>query len=153
MRCSGVDRPAGDLAGVSDEAGDKVLIGPVRNPIAQLQPHDLVARAPAAVPRAVQGDEGVAAVLGGKGAAAATGLIETDPQWGGAWLDQHVRQARLAGEVGPQPFQPRVLAPSNVEPRPAVEAAFAHPARVVGRQVVAQVVPSLVAHQTAPSAG
>src|SRR5690606_14004388 len=58
------DRPAPGLSLGGEEAGHEVLIGTGRLvAVVEGQPDDLVAGTDFAIPRAVQGDEGIAAIL------------------------------------------------------------------------------------------
>ena len=66
MRHRDPDRAAPDALVVVNEADKEVLVDARRLAVLHQEAHDLVAGALCAVPRAVQRDEGVASIFGGK---------------------------------------------------------------------------------------
>src|SRR5690606_491901 len=126
------------LAVLGDEADEKVDVLARRLAVLDRQPHDLMAGAVRAVPRAVEHDERVARVLVGKRGRARARRIEQEADGGGVRAERHVRRQRLAGEVRPLAGVARVLVVAHVVPRPAVEAAFLHAGRVVRDDLVAE---------------
>ena len=121
---------------VEHEAGDEILVNAGRRAIRETQAHDLVTGALAAIPRSMQRDEGVAAIVGRK----AVAFVEGDAERRRMGLDQHVRHPHLVREIGTQAGA-FVGMRADVKPWPAVERAVADLRRIIGRQIVAQHVP------------
>src|SRR5262249_42515144 len=120
------------LVVADDKAGDEILVLTGRNAVLQPDPHDLVASSLGAIPRTVLGRKAVAAILWGKIAA----VVEGQPERRRMRLQQHVRDRHLVLEVGAHADMGRILIGADVEPRPAVEFAFADPRYIVRHQVV-----------------
>src|SRR5579862_8481310 len=99
-----VDRPSPNARIVGDETDQEILVLAGRLSVLEDQAHDLVAGALGAVPGAVQGEEGVAFVCGGKRA----GLVENHAKRRGMRLDQDVGDRDLVGEVGSLALAARV---------------------------------------------
>ena len=129
------DRATPDALVVADEADQKILILAGRLAVLHHQPHDFVAGALGPVPRAVQRDEGVALVVGGKLIRA----IERDGERRGMRLNENVGRRDVAREIRPLVLVARVLMVAEIVPGPAIEGALRDMRRIVGRQIVAEV--------------
>ena len=125
---------------VNDEPGQEILVVVGRHAILQVDAHDLVAGAEAAVPRAVQRDERIAHVLGRKRGRALRGVVERDGRGRRVRREQHIRHGDPALEVRALSGHARILVVTEVVPGPAVELARAHARDVVGDEIIAQVV-------------
>src|SRR6202022_222234 len=125
------------LPSVDTEAGDEVLVlasGGAR--FVDEDSHHFVASPSRAIPRAVEGREGVACILRRKHRAA----VESHLQRRRMWLEDHVGHRHLAREVGPLPLAPRILVVSEIPPGPPIERALLHAGDIVGNQIVAEAV-------------
>src|SRR5205807_9901735 len=92
------DGAAPDLGAgrVDHEAGHEVLVAAAGASAGERDAHDLVAGAQGAVPGAVEGDEGVAAVGGGERGPG----VEAAAERGGVRLEEDVGDDRLGDQVG-----------------------------------------------------
>src|ERR1700734_1460038 len=134
MRHRDADRATPDALVVANEADKKILILARRLAVFHQEADDLVAGALCPVPRAVQGDEGVAFVFGGK----LIRPIEGDAERRGMRLNENVGRRDGVREIGPLVLVARVLMIAKIEPRPAIESALCDMRCVVGRQVVTE---------------
>src|ERR1700722_20961624 len=133
MRHRDADRAAPDVLVVADEANKKILVLARGLAVFHHQAYDFVAGALGPVPRAVQRDEGVPSIVGGK----LIRPIKGDGEWRGMRLNENVGRREGGGEVGPLVLVARVLMIAKIVPGPAIESALRDMRDVVGRQVVA----------------
>ena len=135
------DRAAPDGFVVEDEACQEVLVAAYRLAVFEMDADDFVAGALGAVPGAVEGDEGVAAVVWRERCGAGLGLwVERHLEWGGVGLNEDVGGGDLGGQVGAFVAVALVFVAADIVPGPTVEGAGTDPCYVVGRQVVAHFV-------------
>jgi len=104
--------------------------------VAERHADDLIAGERGAVPRSVQGDEGVAAALRREHRAA----VEQHAEGRGVRFDEQGRVDALRHEVAPFAGVPRIFVRADVRIRPAVERAVADVGDVVGNEIVAETV-------------
>ena len=99
--------------------------------------NQLIANANRAIPRAVLSRKDVALILRWKLFA----FIKRDFQRPVMWVQYDVRRNRLIFKLRMFALVSRVLMPTHVPPRPAVEATFLDVGNVIGDQIVAETVP------------
>ncbi len=121
MRHRDADRAAPDASVVADEAerGNPRTRRSACRPSSRA--HDLVAGERRAIPRAVQGDEGVAFVVGGK----LIRRIEGDAERRRMRLNENVGHRDAFREIRPLVLVARVLMVAEIIPGPAIEGALA----------------------------
>src|SRR5664279_1392022 len=130
------DRPAPDVAVVEDEAGDEILVFAGRYPLPQTNANDLVTGPLRPVPRAVQGDDGIAAIVCGE-----TGpVIERQAERRRVRLQQDIGDGDLVLEIGARAGKAGILVGADVEPGPAVERPLLYAGDIVGHQIIAEAI-------------
>ena len=134
MRHAAADRTAPDALVVVNEADKEILIFTGRLAVLHQEAHDFVAGALRTVPRAVQRDERVAFIFGGK----LIRRIEGDSERRRMRLNENVGRRDVVRQIGPLVLVARVLMIAEIVPGPAIEGALRHMRRIVGRQVVAK---------------
>ena len=128
------DRAAPHALVVGNEADKEILIHARRLTVLHQEAHDFVAGALRAIPRAVQSDEGVARIFGGK----LIRRIEGDAERRRMRLNENVRRRDAVRKVGALAFVARILMVAEIVPGPAIEGARRHVRYIVRRQVVAE---------------
>src|SRR5258708_27719581 len=115
------DGPAPSLAVhlAQHPAGEEIVVATGGAAVLHRDADDLVAGAPGAVPRSVQGDEEVAAKLRREHRA----IVEGDAERGGVRLDQKGRRDCLGDEVGTLAAAARLFVRAEVGVGPTVERA------------------------------
>src|SRR6202140_1372132 len=135
LREGNLDGASPDILMIGDEADHKILVLAGGFAIFEGEADDLVAGPQGAIPRAVQGNEGIAFPACGE----LTALVEGKPERCGVRLEQHVRDCDLAFEVGTRATTwPFVLVVADVVPGPAVEGSRLDRGHVIRRQVIAE---------------
>src|SRR5712671_2736167 len=136
LRDGDADR-AGPNSSIADhEAGQEILVFAGGLAVLQEYPDDFVAGPLGAVPRAVEGREDVAAIFGGK----LHTIVEGHLHRSRMRLHQDVRHCYPAAQSRLLPRVAGILVGADVEPRPAIEGAFAYPSQKIGRELVAEAV-------------
>src|SRR5579871_3064621 len=123
-----------NIAAFSDKAGEEVLVLAAGPAVLHRHADDLIAGALFAVPGAVLGSKGIAAILFRKLLA----FIEGHFQRSKVRLQDHIGGDDLVLELRMFSLMARIGVAAHVIPGPAVEASVLHMRDVVGHQVIAQ---------------